>query len=154
VTDSEPVESDLALQADLAILDDFLAESLLWSRRPSWDPIILDVADFDAEWVLGRGEASYLFERRSQGGRTVSGTFSSAPTLSGLSCSQNTRARRRRVDRAGASIAEMMSPRSTNTSSSSVIPTDCPANASCGTRDSSGTGQASMDLHRAFRRAA
>lgn len=78
VTDSEPVESDLALQADLGIVDDFLAESLLWSRRPSWDPIILDVADFDAEWVLGRGEAGHLFERRSQGGRTVSGTFSSA----------------------------------------------------------------------------
>lgn len=78
VMDSEPVESDPALQADLAIIDDFLAESLLWSRRPSWDPIILDVADFDAEWVLRRDEGGYLFERRSQGGRTASGTFSSA----------------------------------------------------------------------------
>jgi hypothetical protein len=71
-------DGDPTLHADLAVIDDFLAESLLWSRRPGQEPVILDIADFDAEWVLGHGEDGYVFEYRSQGRRTVYGTFSSA----------------------------------------------------------------------------
>jgi hypothetical protein len=71
-------EDDPTLQADLAVIDDFLAESLLWSRRPGQEPVMLDIADFDAEWVLGPGEDGYVFEYRSQGRRTVYGTFSGA----------------------------------------------------------------------------
>lgn len=42
-------EGDPTLHADLAVIDDFLAESLLWSRRPGQEPVMLEIADFDAD---------------------------------------------------------------------------------------------------------
>jgi hypothetical protein len=71
-------EADTELLADLAVIDELLAESLLWSRRPGFDPLVFEVADFDAEWVLTRGGSGHDAEYRRQRGRTVYGRFSSA----------------------------------------------------------------------------
>ena len=54
-------------------------------------------------------------------------TSTDCPTASGASCSQNTRARNRRVSRGAALRCAMTSPRSRNSSRSSVMPTERPA---------------------------
>jgi hypothetical protein len=69
-------DDDPDLSADLAVIDDFLTKSLLWSRRPGVDPLVLDIATFDAEWVLARTDSGYTIEERRR--RNVFGTFSSA----------------------------------------------------------------------------
>ena len=71
-------EADTDLLADVAVIDELLAESLLWSRRPGYDPLVVEVAEFDAEWVLSHGGSGHDAEYRRQGGRTVYGRFSSA----------------------------------------------------------------------------
>lgn len=71
-------EADTELLADVAVIDELLAESLLWSRRPGYDPLVLEVADFDAEWVMSHSGGGFDAEYRRQGGRTVYGRFSSA----------------------------------------------------------------------------
>jgi hypothetical protein len=67
---------DPDLPADLVVIDDFIAKTLLWSRRPSLDPIVLEIATFSTEWVLARGEGGYTVQDRRQ--RRPFGTFSSA----------------------------------------------------------------------------
>jgi hypothetical protein len=68
-------DDDPGLSADLAVIDDFLTKSLLWSRRPGVDPLVLDIATFNAEWVLARSDSGYTIEERRR--RNVFGTFSS-----------------------------------------------------------------------------
>jgi hypothetical protein len=60
-------DADTDLLADVAVIDELLAESLLWSRRPGYDPLVVEVADFNAEWVLSHGRSGYDAEYRRQG---------------------------------------------------------------------------------------
>ena len=71
-------DADLDLPRDLVVIDEFIDRSMLWSRRTSIDPLVVDVADYDAQWVLSRGESGYVVEYRKQGSRIVHGMFSSA----------------------------------------------------------------------------
>jgi hypothetical protein len=71
-------DDDPDLAADLVVIDDFLTKRLFWSRQPGLDPLVIEVADFESQWVLTRGENGYDAEYRHQGSRNVYGTFSSA----------------------------------------------------------------------------
>ena len=71
-------DNDPELPADLVVIDDFLSKSLFWSRQPGYDPLVIEVADFDSRWVLTRGPDGYDAEYRRQGDGTVYGRFSSA----------------------------------------------------------------------------